>query len=105
MITIEIEAIRTQKTILITGSTGDIGKSLCKNALIRGHSVIAVGRNAQKLDALKHKFKQEVKSKNFSTISCNLENLEEVELLCKKLRLKKIDRIYNVAGIRMPYSK
>lgn len=40
------------QTIMITGATSGIGKALCLQLAARGNQIIAVGRSADKLDAL-----------------------------------------------------
>lgn len=54
------------KVILITGATGLIGSHLVKALLKEGASVIAVGRNENKL---KRVFEEELKNRNFSVFA------------------------------------
>lgn len=42
-----------QKTIVVTGSTGNIGTALVHHLLDKGHRVVAVARQSPRLDALK----------------------------------------------------
>lgn len=44
------------KNILIIGAAGDVGQGLVARFLSAGHRVLAVGRNAQRLDALRNQF-------------------------------------------------
>jgi len=44
-----------KKTIAVMGATGHIGGSLAQALLARGHAVVAIGRNASKLEALAKK--------------------------------------------------
>lgn len=47
-----------QQTVLITGSTGAIGKSITLNMLKNGTKVIALGKNKKELDIIRNKFKE-----------------------------------------------
>lgn len=47
------------KNILIIGAAGDVGQGLVAQFLSAGHRVLAVGRNAQRLDALRNRFASE----------------------------------------------
>jgi NAD(P)-dependent dehydrogenase (short-subunit alcohol dehydrogenase family) len=44
------------KNILIIGAAGDVGQGLVAQFLGAGHRVLAVGRNAQRLEALRERF-------------------------------------------------
>jgi NAD(P)-dependent dehydrogenase (short-subunit alcohol dehydrogenase family) len=44
------------KNVLIIGAAGDVGQGLVAQFLAAGHRVLAVGRNAQRLEALRDRF-------------------------------------------------
>jgi len=46
----------TQKTVLITGATGDFGKAFARKFSDAGYALILHGRNQGKLDAMKEEF-------------------------------------------------
>mgnify|MGYP000848479026 FL=1 len=58
-----------EKNVLITGATGLIGSYLVRKMLKLGANVIALGRNAQKIESV---FKDEIKCENFRLISMNI---------------------------------
>jgi uncharacterized protein (TIGR01777 family) len=53
-----VDAIKTSKTILVTGATGFIGQSLCRELLDRGDKVVVLTRDYKKAEKL---FGSEVK--------------------------------------------
>jgi len=65
------------QTWAITGATGGIGRAIALVALRSGARVLAIGRNADKLDALK----LEANSKNLLTLQADLASSYEVRRL------------------------
>lgn len=74
--------------ILLTGTTQGIGKVLEDRLSIK-HQIITVNR-------------REYRSSN--NIICDLSDLEQVELLCQKIKKLKIDALINNAGGSTPIS-
>jgi len=62
----------TDKTILITGATSGIGEKLVEKLAPLNRTIIAIGRNDEKLSALRERHK------NITTYRIRLENHEEV---------------------------
>lgn len=75
------------KTILITGCSSGLGKSLALKFLKNNNKVFCLGRS-------------EIKNPNFSNVDCNLNNLNIIKFKLKKLiKTKNIDYIFLNAGI------
>jgi len=85
------------KKILITGATGGIGYSLIKKFSEYGSIILATGTNQDKLDELKHEFK-EINIKQFKLDEHS--KIEEFINSCHK-DLGGLDVLINNAGITM----
>ena len=66
------------KTILVTGATGGIGKEIVSTCLSLGAKVFAIGRNIQKLDDLN-------RNNNLVIIKCDLTVSEDVDNLLSQI--------------------
>lgn len=62
----------TNRTIVVTGATSGIGRALTQKLTDRGNRVVAVGRSAEKLEALERNIV------NIVPFHCNLTSKEEV---------------------------
>ncbi|KKR40691.1 MAG: short-chain dehydrogenase/reductase SDR [Microgenomates group bacterium GW2011_GWC1_41_20] len=84
------------KNIIITGSTGGIGRELVKNLDDEGANLILISRSDSELQNLK----EELKS-NCITFSGNFSDQKEIEVLSKKIskEFKTIDVLINAAGV------
>tara|TARA_B100000886_G_scaffold86704_1_gene56904 strand:+ start:1507 stop:2226 length:720 start_codon:yes stop_codon:yes gene_type:complete len=84
------------KRILITGATGGIGSELVKLYNSHNYFVLAFGTNAEKLNLLKDKYKD-----NIEVFSCDMKNKEEIQSTFEKneSELSNIDILVNNAGI------
>ena len=89
------------KTLIITGATGGLGTEICKQALVLGFEVIAVGRSKEKLSGLMGLLRNLGLEKSLSLELCDFTNLDEVVLLCKRLEKAKVSGILNIAGVRL----
>ena len=84
-------------TILITGGTSGIGLELGKTLLEKGNTVILLGRNVQKLEALK--------TQGFETICCDLAKVEDIETAVLNIQnnFPKLNMLFNNAGVQYNY--
>ncbi|HRX97883.1 MAG TPA: SDR family NAD(P)-dependent oxidoreductase [Bacteroidales bacterium] len=87
----------TNNTILITGGTSGIGLELGKAFLKKGNKVILLGRNEKKLEQLK--------TRGFETIKCDLQNKNEIETAVLEIqnRYPDLNILFNNAGIQHNY--
>lgn len=91
--------MKKQKTVLITGATGGIGKALCAEFARRGYRLILTGRNPARLkrlaDLLGRRYGAEA-----ATIAADLSIKGMAEELCARLDKKGevIDVLVNNAG-------
>lgn len=86
------------KNVALTGSTGGIGKELCKYLLALGARLIMVDRSREKQAALVEELKAEYPSAEIECLICNLEDTESAVLTARKLDLLGIDAFINNAG-------
>ncbi len=84
----------TNKSILVTGATGGIGKEIVTTCLSLGAKVIATGRNVQKLEEIKS-------NNNLKVINCDLTKPEEVDQLLNQI--DRLDGVVQCAGKIYPY--
>ena len=83
------------KKILITGATSGIGLALCEFLLNSDCDIIAVGRDEDKINHLKDKFKE-----NFKFVSLDLNLFEDYKkIFDDSLAGKKLDGLVHCAGI------
>ncbi len=84
------------KTILITGATDGLGRATAVALADKGHTIIAHGRNGEKLDALKAEI-----GTNVSTVMADMSNLSQVAAMADMLKQahNRIDVVINNAGV------
>ena len=82
------------KTVLITGATGGLGRSIADEFYEKEFHLILTGTNDAKLDALRSKFVT-----NTKVIKCNLAKASEINNLSNKIKPSSIDILINNAGI------
>ena len=89
--------------IVISGSTGGVGTSVAKLFASKGHCIILLGRNIEKLTDLS-KYILEKYNTTVHFFKCDIENKSEVFKCIDKInRLnKKVDLLLNIAGV-FPY--
>ncbi|MCB0473472.1 MAG: SDR family NAD(P)-dependent oxidoreductase [Flavobacteriaceae bacterium] len=88
----------SNNTILITGGTSGIGLELGKALLKSNNTVILLGRNRTKLDALK--------LAGFETICCDLNKQSDIEKTAILIQNKfpKLNMLFNNAGVQYNYA-
>lgn len=84
------------KTILITGATDGLGRATALALAAKGHAIIAHGRNAEKLEALKAEI-----GANVSTVVADMSDLSQVAEMATALKEThdRIDVVINNAGV------
>ena len=86
------------KTVAITGSTGGLGKQLCRYLLALGASLILVDRNEERSRKNTEDLKSEFGEVHLKIIVCDLESIKSVKLATEKLREEKVDIFIHNAG-------
>ncbi|MBN2016035.1 SDR family oxidoreductase [Candidatus Dojkabacteria bacterium] len=81
------------KKVLITGGTSGLGLEIAKKLSRKKYHVTILGKDESKLENVKN----DLRSKNISTIKCDLRNYQEIKRELKKV--KDIDILINNAGI------
>ncbi len=85
------------KTILITGGTKGIGRSICTDLAKQGSNIIILARTQSDLQKVK---KELSIFSNISTFQCDLTSQSDIKKVFKKIKLKfnQIDVLINNAG-------
>ena len=81
----------TRKTVVITGTSRGIGKSLATTYLDQGYRVIGISRS-----------NTDIKDPNFRSIQTDMSDLDQVAKLKPALRSETISGLINNAGIHGP---
>jgi NADP-dependent 3-hydroxy acid dehydrogenase YdfG len=90
------------KTIVITGVSGGVGRSLAKIFIKKGWTVLGLGRTKRKLELLK----DEISHNNFAAIEVDIRDPDQVAAVFQYIN-QKIDVLVNNASvfISRPFSK
>ena len=88
------------KTILITGATGGIGKETAKALAKKGHTIIIHGRNLAKTQAVCNEIKTETGNNNIDILLADMLSLADVKKLAIEFKQKygRLDVLINNAG-------
>lgn len=86
------------KTVAITGSTGGLGRELCKYIAALGASLILVDRNEERSRAFGEEIKALYPHAQVKTIGADLSHLSSVKVACEKLLCEDIDVFIHNAG-------
>lgn len=86
------------KRIALTGSTGGIGKELCKHFLSLGAKLVLVDRNPIKAQSLEQELKSEFSSAEIARVEADLEDINSVKTACGELVALDIDVFVHNAG-------
>ncbi len=94
------------KAVAISGSTGGIGKELCRYLLELGASLILIDRNPEKSDALKKELEKDYISAEIYQITADLEDMVSVKKACHELeRAQPYAVILNAGAYSIPRHK
>lgn len=86
------------KKIALFGATGGIGNELCRYILALGGTLITVDRNTEKSAQLAKKLKTEFKEPKIHSLIADLEDIDEVNKICRRLIELDIDAVIHNAG-------
>lgn len=86
------------KTVAITGSTGGLGKALCRYLAYLGASLILIDRNAARSDEVKNSLICDFPEISVKCINADLEDISSVRSACELLAEEPIDIFIHNAG-------
>ena len=86
------------KRVAITGSTGGLGRELCRYFAYLGASLILVDRNVEKSIALANELKKDFEKTNVNIIKSDMSDLESVKNAANQLAEADIDFLVLNAG-------
>ena len=86
------------KTVALTGSTGGLGKALCRYLAYLGASLILVDRNARRSEDVKNALLSEFEGISVNCINADLEDISSVKSACELLVKEPIDVFIHNAG-------
>ncbi len=91
-----------EHTVLVTGATAGFGEATARRFLAHGHKVVAVGRRADRLEALKSSLPAE-QQKKLLTMVVDVCNSAQVDSLASALpaEFSKITVLVNNAGLAL----
>lgn len=86
------------KTVAITGSTGGIGRELCRLLLQAGASLVMLDRSPERSARLRRDLQAEFADARLHPIPIQLDDMASVEAACEQLRQLPIDILIHNAG-------
>ena len=91
-----------EHTVLVTGATAGFGEATARRFLAHGHKVIAVGRRAERLEALKNSLPAE-QQKKLLTMVVDVCDSAQVDTLATVLpaEFSKVTVLVNNAGLAL----
>lgn len=87
-----------KKTVAITGSTGGLGRELCRHLLSIGAKLILLDRNQAKAEALERDLLVEYPTASLSRIPVDLSDMASVRSACEVLERCEFDVLIHNAG-------
>ena len=93
-----------KRTVLITGATSGVGRSLAKLCAKAGYEIIMTGRNKEKAETAFREVIEYSESKSVRLILADLSSLKEIEKLAAEVNsnYKKLNVLVNNAGLSLP---
>ncbi len=86
------------KTVMITGSTGGLGRELCFYLVSLGAELITLDRNPQKANALRKEILAKEKGAKITSFFADFEKIEELRSVIPELKKLKIDYLILNSG-------
>lgn len=94
------------KTVVITGSTGGLGKEICKILGFLGADLILVDRNFKKSSAHRQEIVSRFAKIKVTLLTADMEDMDSVKAVCEKLKNIKFDYlILNAGAYSIPRKK
>lgn len=94
------------KTVAVTGSTGGLGRELCRMLLPLGASLILVDRNFERSDAFRKELCTEFPTASVRCVTADMENIESVRAAAEILSREPLDvLILNAGAYSIPRHK
>ncbi len=86
------------KKIAVTGTTGGIGKELCRYLARLGASLILMDRNASRSEAFRDELQKTYPDIDVQCVNTELEDISSVKNACERLKAVGIDVLIHNAG-------
>ena len=94
------------KTVAITGSTGGLGRELCRHLAGLSASLVLVDRNSARSEALREELLADFKGISVECVRADLEDIISVKAACEKLGKMPVDVfIHNAGAYSIPRHK
>ena len=94
------------KTVAITGSTGGLGRELCRYLAGLSASLVLVDRNAERSEAFRQELLNEFENISVLSVVADLEDIRSVDRACERLKALPIDIfIHNAGAYSIPRHK
>ena len=87
------------KTVAITGSTGGLGREICKHIAALGGNLIFVDRNKEKSEAHMKEIRDRFPGISIAGVTVNLENIDSVKRAVENLKKHHIDVFIHNSGV------
>lgn len=91
----------SQKTILITGVTGSVGKATAFNVAKTGANTVLLARNKSKLEALQKEVIEATGNKNVEILVADLADVKSIRAAANEFKQKhtRLDSLVNIAAV------
>ena len=94
------------KTVAITGSTGGLGRELCRYLAALGASLVLVDRNTERSEGFRRELLGEFDGIEVLCVRADLEDIGSVKAACEQLKALPIDVfIHNAGAYSIPRHK
>lgn len=86
------------KTIAVTGTTGGIGRALCRHLAACGADLILLDRNQKRSECFRKELMEEFADRAVECIPVELSEIDSVKRACEELKRREIDVFLHNAG-------